>query len=88
MFYKNDAFNQDNTGFISHVYPPKEIPLTESSLEFQAVDVAKTVGLANSSRLFIYGATNADVPPENVIEGFRLGARSDDNLNLLLSLSD
>ena len=83
--FRDDAFNQDNTGFISHVYPPKEIPLTESSLEFQAVDVAKTVGLANSSRLFIYGATNADVPPENVIEGFRLGARSDDNLNLLIA---
>ena len=83
--FRDDAFTQDNTGFISHIYPPKEVPLTESSLEFQAIDVAKTVGLANSSRLFVYGSTNADVPPENVIEGFRLGAKTDDDLNLLIA---
>ena len=83
--FRDDAFSQDNTGYISHIYPPKEIPLTENSLEFQAIDVAKTVGLADTSKLFIYGATNSDVPPENVIEGFRLGAKVNDNLNLLIS---
>ena len=83
--FRKTAFTQDNTGYISHVYPPKEIPLTENSLEFQAVDVAKTVGLADTGKLFIYGATNSDVPPENVIEGFRLGAKVDDNLNLLIA---
>ena len=83
--FRNTAFTQDNTGYISHVYPPKEIPLTENSLEFQAVDVAKTIGLADNGKLFIYGATNSDVPPENVIEGFRLGAKVDDNLNLLIA---
>ena len=83
--FRDTAFSQDNTGYISHVYPPKEISLVENSLEFQAVDVAKTVGLADTSKLFIYGATNSDVPPENVIEGFRLGAKVNDNLNLLIA---
>ena len=83
--FRQTAFTQDNTGYISHVYPPKEIPLTENSLEFQAVDVAKTVGLADTGKLFIYGATNSDVPPENVIEGFRVGAKTNDNLNLLIA---
>ena len=83
--FRDDAFGQDNTGYISHVYPPKEIPLTENSLEFQAIDVAKTVGLADTSKLFIYDANNSDVPPENVIEGFRLGAKVNDNLNLLIA---
>jgi len=85
--FRKEAFNQDNTGYISHIYPPKEISLSETSLEFQSIDVAKTVGLADTGKLFIYSATNADVPPENVIEGFRLGAKTNDNLNVLIPLA-
>ena len=82
--FREEAFAQDNTGYISHVYPPKEIPLTESSLEFTPIDVEKTIGLATSGRLFAYGASNEDVPPENVIEGFRIGARANDALKILI----
>ena len=82
--FRSTAFGQDNTAYISHIYPPKEVPLTESSLEFKSIDVAKTVGLSSTGKLFIYSASNADVPPENVIEGFRIGARVNDNLNLLI----
>jgi hypothetical protein len=82
--FRNTAFNQDNTAYISHIIPPKQVPLTESSLEFNAIDVAKTVGLSSTGKLFIYDASNADVPPENVIEGFRIGARVNDNLKLLV----
>jgi len=85
--FRKESFNQDNTGYISHIYPPKEIPLSETSLEFQSIDVARTVGLADTGKLFIYSATNADVPPENVIEGFRLGAKRNDNLNVLIPLA-
>ena len=34
--FRGTAFGQDNTAYISHVYPPKQIPLTESSLEFKS----------------------------------------------------
>jgi len=82
--FRSTAFGQDNTAYISHIYPPKEVPLTETSLEFKSIDVAKTVGLSSTGKLFIYSASNADVPPENVIEGFRIGARVNDKLNLLV----
>jgi hypothetical protein len=82
--FRTTAFNQDNTGYISHIYPPKEVSLTESSLEFVAIDVAKTVGLSSSDKLFLFNESNSDVPPENVIEGFRIGAKVNDNLNLLI----
>ena len=82
--FREEAFAQDNTGYISHVYPPKQIPLTESSLEFSPIDVEKTIGLATSGRLFAYDASNEDVPPENVIEGFRIGARTNDTLKILI----
>ncbi len=82
--FRTTAFKQDNTGYISHIYPPKEVPLAESSLEFVAIDVAKTVGLSSSDKLFLFNESNVGVPPENVIEGFRIGAKVNDNLNLLI----
>ena len=82
--FRTTAFKQDNTGYISHIYPPKEVPLTESSLEFVAIDVAKTIGLAATDKLFLFNESNVGAPPENVIEGFRIGAKVNDNLNLLI----
>ena len=82
--FREESFGQDNTGYISHVYPPKEVPLVESSLEFSPIDVDKTVGLSSTGRLFAYGSSNEDVAPENVIEGFRLGARANDQLKVLI----
>ena len=82
--FKADAFAQDDIGYITHVIPPKEIPLTESSLEFEAVDVSKTVGVGSTGQLFLYDQTNQDVPPENVLEGYRVGARENDQVKLLI----
>jgi len=82
--FRSTAFNQDDTAYISHIYPPKEVSLEESSLEFSPIDVEKTIGLANSGRLFLYDQNNQDVPPENVIEGFRVGAKVGDRLNVLI----
>jgi len=83
--FRKDAFPQDDTGYITHIIPPKEIPLTETSIEFSAIDVNKTVGVASTAHLFLYGETNVDVPPENVIEGYRVGAKEDDSLKVLVS---
>jgi len=83
--FRKDAFPQDDTGYITHIIPPKEIPLTETSIEFSSIDVNTTVGVASTAHLFLYGETNADVPPENVIEGYRIGARENDSLKVLVS---
>ena len=82
--FKADAFAQDDIGYITHIIPPKEIPLTESSIEFEAIDVSKTVGVGSTGHLFLYDQTNQDVPPENVLEGYRVGARENDQLKLLI----
>ena len=86
--FKNNAFAQDDKGYITHIIPPKEVSLTETSVEFEAIDVNKTgsaVGVGSTEQLYLYGKTNKDVPPENVIEGYRIGAKPDDSLKLLIS---
>jgi len=82
--FRPEAFTQDDQGYVTHIIPPKEVPITESAIEFNAIDVAKTVGVASTAHLYLYQQTNQDAPPENVLEGFRVGARSSDNLHVLV----
>ena len=84
--FKKDAFTQDDKGYITHIIPPKQLPLSEVSVEVESLDVQKTaVGVASTGNLYLYGKTNPDTPPENVIEGYRVGARKNDDLKVLIS---
>ena len=88
--FRTDAFTQDNQGYITHIIPPKRVPLAETSIEFDSIDVAKTdvvAGVGKTGNLYLLGKTNVDAPPENVIEGYRLGARENDTLGVLISQS-
>ena len=74
--------------YITHIIPPKEVPLTESSIEFESIDVTKTdvvAGVGSTGNLYLLSKTNVDDAPENVIEGYRLGARTNDQLKVLIS---
>jgi len=83
--FRSNAFPRDDVGYITHIIPPKEYEISETTLEFSAIDVAKTVGIASTNRLYLYRETNEWVPPDNIIEGYRIGARTGDTLNVLLS---
>ena len=86
--FRDTAFSQDDFGYITHVIPPKEVPLTETAVEFESIDVVKTdsvAGVGSTGHLYLYGRTNADVPPENVIDGYRVGAKVNDTLGVLVS---
>ena len=88
--FRDTAFSQDDLGFITHIIPPKEVPLTESSIEFESIDVTKTdvvAGVGSTGNLYLLSKTNVDDAPENVIEGYRLGARTNDQLKVLISSS-
>ena len=86
--FKKNSFKQDDKGYITHIVPPKQVPLTETSVEFELIDVEKTgnvTGIGSTANLYLYGQTNLDTPPENVLEGYRFGARSNDSLKILVS---
>jgi len=86
--FRTDAFSQDDIGYITHIIPPKEVSLTESAIEFDAIDVTKTdsvAGVGSTGNLYLLNRSNVDLPPENVIEGYRIGARSEDKLKVLIN---
>jgi hypothetical protein len=84
--FRRHAFPQDDQGYITHIIPPKEISKNEISIEFNAIDVNATVGVASTGHLYLYAQTNPDVAPQNVLEGYRIGARENDTLNVLISV--
>ena len=83
--FRTDAYPRDDVGYITHIIPPKEFEIAETALEFSSIDVEKTVGVASTNRLYLYNETNQSVPPDNVIEGYRVGAKTNDTLNVLIS---
>jgi hypothetical protein len=88
--FRTETFAQDNQGYITHIIPPKEVSLSESSIEFGSIDVTQTdrvAGVGSTGNLYLLDKTNIDNPPENVIEGYRFGARENDTLKVLISQS-
>ena len=86
--FKKNAYSQDDLGYITHVIPPKGFPSTEKTVEFTALDISTTVGVGTTSeRLYLSGLTNPSVKPENVVDGYRVGAATSDTLNVLIPVS-
>jgi len=84
--FKREAFSQDDYGYITHIIPPKEIENTEVSVEFGAIDVgvttSKSAGAGTTSRLYLYNETDENVPPKVLIDGYHIGAKQNEQLNV------
>mgnify|MGYP003327540978 FL=1 len=85
--FRRDAFRQDDVGYITHIIPPKENEYTDTTVEFAAIDVAKTIGIGSTGRLYLYGENDVNNPPSNVVQGYRVGAKFADELNLAITQS-
>lgn len=83
--FRSNAFSQDDCGYITHIIPPKEITTKENAIEFYSIDISKTKSVANNARLYLYSQTNKDIPPDNVLQGYRIGAKPIDKLNVVIS---
>lgn len=85
--FRNNAFIRDDVGYITHIIPPKEIESVDSGIEFFSIDTTKTIGVGFTNRLYLYNETNSDIPPESNNQGYRIGARNNDTLNILVSVN-
>ena len=85
--FRQDAFPKDDIGYITHIIPPKEIENAEVTVDCPALDVATIVSSATTSRLYFYGETNSNNLPAGILDGYRIGARNNDNLYLQISQS-
>ena len=79
--FRNEAFLRDDCGYITHIIPPKEINSNKLFIEYSSVDVAKTVGIGSTNRLYFYQKNSLTNPPETVVDGYRIGANKKDTLS-------
>lgn len=82
--FKNKAFTKDDVGYITHIIPPKYENENEININWLSLDVGLTTATSNNSlkRLYIRNFITPDSPPNHKIDGYRIGARSNDNLYL------
>jgi hypothetical protein len=83
--FKRNSFSQDDTGYITHIIPPRQIESEEIALNFNSIDVALTASVGSSNRLYLYQEINLDNPPENVIDGYRIGAKKGETLSVIIN---
>ena len=80
--FRSEAFSKDDCGYITHVIPPKEIQTNLINIEFSSIDVTKTVGVGTTSALYLYGEQDQQSAPNSIIDGYRIGAKVDDQINI------
>lgn len=79
--FRNEAFLRDDVGYITHIIPPREIEGTELSLEFDSIDASLNT---DPSKLYLYNKNLQEVIPNYIIDGYRIGAKENDYLNLTI----
>ena len=82
--YKDNVFAQDDVGYVTQVVPPRTLKPETTTIEFSSIDISKTTSVANTSRLYLYEETNIDEPPVTTIQGYRVGAKKGDELNVII----
>lgn len=83
--FRSISFDRDDTGYITHIIPPRELPYIETDVTWLSLDIEKIQSVANPKRLYIYSFTSKDIPPASQTDGYRVGAKNDELLNLTLT---
>ena len=83
--FKKHAFEKDDRAFITHIIPPKAITTAEEEIDWISIDIDKTkvIDAAQSyggRRLYLFGFNSEDIKPPSVTQGFRVGAKVNDQL--------
>ena len=85
--FKKTALSPDNSAYITHIIPPREIADGTVNVDYLSVDVDKTIGVGTVTRLYFEGYTNLDAPPPYIVDGYRFGASSSDKLRVQLNIN-
>jgi hypothetical protein len=80
--FRNESFDRDDVGYITHIIPPKEIDDIETEVTWLSLDVTKTIGVGSTSNLYLYNYKSLDAKPIHQVDNYRIGARANDTLNL------
>ena len=84
--FRQESFDRDDVGYITHVIPPRELVYRETNVTWLPLDVSKIISAATTSRLYLAGYESKTVPPPSQIDSYRIGAKLGEELNLNIIL--
>jgi len=82
--FKKKAFTKDDKAIVTSVITPKAITAEEEQIDWQAIDVALTCSANKGNQLYLYKWTDPNNKPPVLIQGYRVGAKSNDQLTILV----
>ena len=80
--FKKEAFTKDDKGFVTNIIAPRSVSTPEVEVEWVQFDVSRTKSINRANRIYLLGYTAEDVPPPIISQGYRIGARVDDEVFL------
>ena len=86
--YRVESFDRDDVGYITHIIPPKDNDLVIDPISWISLDVGlstSTAGVGTTARMYCYDFTDPDNAPPYVLSSYRIGAKNDELLNVLVS---
>ena len=92
--FKKDAFDKDDKGFVTGVVTPRSIGGGPIEIEWVQFDADKMTGgsttqqLAKAKRLYLLGYPLPDTAPPIISQGYRIGARVDEQVVLKQTLAN
>ena len=78
--FKKEAFSKDDHAYITSIVRPRAIVGEEFNVDWTALDVQLTQQVGLSSHLYLYGYTDPDDKPPIILQGYRVGARTNDKI--------
>lgn len=83
--FRSQSFDRDDTGYITHIIPPKELDTNESNITWLSLDGDNIRLTSDNKKIYIYGNSDSANPPSYQVSGYRIGAKNNDLLYLTIS---
>ena len=81
--FRKQSFDRDDTGYITHIVPPKDLQQDEFNVGWKTLNATSGAsGISTSGALYILGEVDENNPPTNISNGFRIGAKEGEILFL------
>jgi hypothetical protein len=88
--FRKESFDRDDTGYVTHIVPPKDLQEDSFNALWRSLDVGLTTsytGVGQTSRLYLLGETDINNPPSNITNGYRVGSNIDEKLYVTVNIN-
>ena len=78
--FKPQAFIKDDKGYITSIVPPKKNFNKDENVNWESIDVQKTIGVSTDTKLYIRGYNVKDTVPVKTASGYEVGNKQNDKI--------